>query len=71
MLLEKLCSSSVALFSQLHPGRWILRAEHLREVELSLSIPPALILGHVSQLRVLCRDLGADGQLVGDVLHTL
>lgn len=71
VLLEKLCASPVALFGKLHPGWRVLRAEHLREVELSFTIPPALSLGHGPQLRVLCGDLCTDGELVGDVLHTL
>lgn len=71
MLLEKLCASLVAPFGQLHPGRWVLGAEHLGEVELSFTIPPALSLGHAPQLSVLCGDLSPDSQLVGDVLHTL
>lgn len=71
MLLEKLCASLVALFGELHPGRRVLRAECLREVELSFTIPPALSLGHTPQLRVLCGDLCTDGELVGDVFHTL
>lgn len=71
MLLEQLRASLVALFGQLHPGRRVLWAEHPREVELSFTVPPALSLGDTPQLRVLCRDLSTDGQLVGDVLHTL
>lgn len=61
MLLEQRCASPVALFGQLHPGRWVLRAEHLREVELSFPVPPALSLGHAPQLRVLHGDLSANG----------
>lgn len=71
MLLEELCASLVTLFGHLHPGGRVLRAEHLREVELPFTVPPALSLSHAPQLRVLCHDVGADGQLVGYVLHTL
>lgn len=71
MLPEQFGASPVALLGQLHPGRWVLRTKHLREVELSFAIPPALSDGHAPQLRVLCGDLGADGELVGDVLDAL
>jgi len=71
VLLEQLCASLVALLGQLHPGGRVFGAEHLGEVELPLAVPPALSLGHAPQLRVLCGDLSADGQLVGDVLNAL
>lgn len=71
MVLQKLRASLVAQLGQLHPGWRLLRAECLGEVELSLAVPPALCLGHAAELWVLCRDLCADGELVGDVLHTL
>lgn len=70
MLLQKLCASLVALLGQLHPGWRLLGAEGLREVELSLAVPPALCLGHAAELWVLCRDLCTDGELVGDVFYT-
>lgn len=71
VLLQKLRAPLVALLGQLHPGRRRLGAEGLGEVKLSLAVPPALRLGHAAELGVLCRDLCADGELVGDVLHTL
>lgn len=71
MLLEQLCASPVALLGQLHPGRRVLGTKHMREVKFSLTVPPALSLGYAPQVRVLCGDLAANGELVGDVLNTL
>lgn len=53
MVAKQLRASLVALFGQLHPGRWILRAKHLRKVELPFAVPPTMSLGDTPQLWVL------------------
>lgn len=71
VLLQQLRAALVAPLGQLHPGRRVLGAERLREVERLSTVPPPLSPSFGPQLRVFCRDLGSDGELVGDVLHAL
>lgn len=64
MLLKQSCAPFVALLGHLHPGRGVIRAEGSGEAKFPLPTPPALSLGHVAQIRMLCGDLRAYRQLV-------
>lgn len=71
LLLQQLLPGPEAGLGSLHAHRLLAQGEDLGKVKGALPVPPALDLGVGPELRVFCRDVRADAQLVGDVVDPL